>query len=139
MTYFPPMKIETPSETEKSMWDLMERLFPLHRTLISPGFHKSLEMIQEEIPMEITKFPCGSKVFDWVIPNSFHVNEAYVEAEDGSYADMTKMEDGRIHVQTFDPANNELRAFYLEKGDQSVSVRDENGELLAHKTTEDLS
>lgn len=62
-----------------------------------------------------------------------------VEAEDGSYADMTKMEDGRIHVQTFNPANNELRAFYLEKGDQSVSVRDENGELLAHKTTEDLS
>ncbi len=66
------------------MWELMGELFPIHRTLVSPGFAQSLEIIRERLPIEITQFASGTKVFDWRIPKAFKVKSAYVEAPDGT-------------------------------------------------------
>jgi aminopeptidase-like protein len=74
-----------PSQTNaETMWALAERLFPLHRTLVGPGFAQSLEMIKEILAIDVAEFASGTQVFDWVIPLGFKVNEAYVEAPDGS-------------------------------------------------------
>jgi len=66
------------------MWSLMEALYPIHRTLVGPGFKKSLEIIQNSLPIDILEFASGTKVFDWTIPKAFNVRAAYVEAEDGT-------------------------------------------------------
>lgn len=66
-----------------SMWELMETLFPIYRSLCGPGYHNSLREIQKRIPLDISDFPSNSKVFDWIIPKEFKVNEAYVEGPDG--------------------------------------------------------
>jgi aminopeptidase-like protein len=67
-----------------NMWRLMEQLFPLHRTLVGPGYTHSLKLIREYLPLNIAEFPSGQKAFDWTIPKAFKVNAAYVEAPDGS-------------------------------------------------------
>lgn len=66
----------------QSMWELMEKLFPIHRSLVGPGFKKSLEIVAEKIPLDIQEFPSGMECFDWTIPRAFKVNAAYVEAPD---------------------------------------------------------
>lgn len=78
------INIPTSPANGQNMWRLMETLFPMHRSLIGPGFAASLEKLRESLPLEIHKFPSGTKVFDWTIPKGFKVNEAYVEAPDGT-------------------------------------------------------
>jgi aminopeptidase-like protein len=67
-----------------SMWALMETLFPLHRTLVGPGFTESLHIIQKRLPIAISEFASGTQVFGWTIPKAFKVNAAYIQAPDGS-------------------------------------------------------
>lgn len=62
----------------------MERLFPIHRSLVGPGFQASLAEVQRSLPLTVHEFPSGTRCFDWTIPRGFKVNEGYVEAEDGS-------------------------------------------------------
>ena len=67
-----------------SMWELMEELFPIYRSLVGPGFCESLETIQKRLPITISEFPSGSKVFDWTIPKEFKVNSSYVIDPNGN-------------------------------------------------------
>ena len=61
----------------------MEDLYPVHRCLCGPGFLESLERGSRDLPLEIGEYASGTEVFDWIIPNEFKVNEAWVEHEDG--------------------------------------------------------
>ncbi len=71
-------------ESVARMWRMAERLFPMHRTLVGPGFRDSLAIIAEDFPLDVIEIPSGTEVFDWKVPLGFKVNAAYVEAEDGS-------------------------------------------------------
>ena len=65
------------------MWHLINDLFPVYRTLIGPGFLESLEIIDKFLPLNIAEFPTGMEVLDWVIPQGFKVNEAWVDDPQG--------------------------------------------------------
>ncbi|MBN2121153.1 MAG: DUF4910 domain-containing protein [Candidatus Omnitrophica bacterium] len=66
------------------MWRLAQDLVPIYRTLVSPGFEQSLELINEYLPLTVKKYPSGQKVFDWTIPDSWTVKEAYIEDMKGN-------------------------------------------------------
>ncbi|MFH1933653.1 MAG: DUF4910 domain-containing protein [Pseudomonadota bacterium] len=62
------------------MWQLAQKLEPIYRTLVSPGFEQSLKCIQEQQPqLIIKKYRSGTKVFDWTIPMSWTLKEGYIE------------------------------------------------------------
>ena len=75
----------------KAMRELLERLFPIHRVLVGPGAKTTLDEINAVLPLKVSKYASGSRSFDWVIPQGFSVNEAWVENENGDriidYAD----------------------------------------------------
>ncbi len=62
----------------KNMFDLVKKLFPIHRCLVGPGFTKSLDILKNELNMEVLKFKSGSKLFDWIVPKGFKVNDVYI-------------------------------------------------------------
>jgi len=78
---------------------LLERLFPIHRTLVNEGFLKSLNIIQEKIPLSIKEFASGKKVFDWVIPNSWNVRAAYIEDEKGNK--LIDFSENNLHLSAY--------------------------------------
>jgi aminopeptidase-like protein len=78
---FPELKPQP--ENAENMWELAKLLFPVYRTLCGPGFKKVLQIINEYMPLNIQSYPTGSKVFDWVIPKEFKVNEAWVSNSRG--------------------------------------------------------
>ncbi len=70
----------------KEIYDLACKLFPICRSITGEGVRKTLRIINEYIKddqMVITEVPSGSKVFDWVVPKEWKIEDAYIKNEDG--------------------------------------------------------
>tara|TARA_B110000196_G_scaffold12078_1_gene9911 strand:- start:199 stop:1578 length:1380 start_codon:yes stop_codon:yes gene_type:complete len=60
------------------MYDLMEELFPITRSITGKGVRKSLKILQNLINLKIHEIPTGFKVFDWTVPEEWNINDAYI-------------------------------------------------------------
>jgi aminopeptidase-like protein len=77
------MTISPQQASRDTMWSLITDLFPVYRSLVSPGFKQSLDIIEKQLPLTITEIPSGTKCFDWTIPKEYRVHESFVEAPSG--------------------------------------------------------
>lgn len=55
---------------------LFDELFPITRSITGPGIEKSMEIFKRYMPLEISKTPSGSQVFDWTVPQEWHFKSA---------------------------------------------------------------
>jgi aminopeptidase-like protein len=54
-------------------------LFPINRSITGPGIKKTLKLIHRKFNnFKIHKIKCGTKVYDWHIPNEWDVKNAFV-------------------------------------------------------------
>lgn len=111
------MLTPTDKNTE-NMWELMEELFPIYRSLAGPGFHESMKAVQKRLPIVINEFPSMSRVFDWVIPKEFKVNSSYVLDPKGN------------KILDFDECNYHVYVY-----SQPFEGEMERGELVKHIST----
>ena len=65
------------------MFSLMERLFPICRSITGDGVRETLAIINDEIPLVAHEVPTGTEVLDWVIPNEWNIRDAYVKDQSG--------------------------------------------------------
>jgi aminopeptidase-like protein len=65
-------------------YELMERLFPLCRSLTGQGVRDTFDVLEEVIPVTRTEIPSGTRVFDWIVPDEWNIRDAYVAAPDGT-------------------------------------------------------
>lgn len=63
---------------------LFNELYPLCRSITGLGYEQSLEILQRYIPFNIEEYPCGSKVFDWTVPQSWKLNRALLKDINGN-------------------------------------------------------
>ena len=68
----------------KEMYELLEYLFPLNRSISGNGVRETLRIIQNHIPIKVHEVPSGTEVFDWVVPKEWNVADAYVMDETGN-------------------------------------------------------
>lgn len=73
-----PINLSQESESADRMYSLMERLYPICRSITGNGVRESLHILSEQIPLQIREVPTGKKVFDWTVPREWNVREAYV-------------------------------------------------------------
>jgi aminopeptidase-like protein len=68
--------------------EVLEEIFPLHRTLVSDGLDRALEIVGSNMPdiagYAIESYPPGKPVWTWRVPERYVVHEAYLELEDGT-------------------------------------------------------
>src|SRR5215831_18919198 len=57
---------------------LIERLYPFCRSLTGDGVRRTLEVLQQIIPVEIHEVPTGTRAYDWIVPNEWNVTDACV-------------------------------------------------------------
>ncbi|MEV4094730.1 DUF4910 domain-containing protein [Streptosporangium saharense] len=71
-------------ETEgREMHALVERLYPLCRSITGDGLRRTLEIVSGEIPLEISEVPTGTEVLDWTVPREWNIRDAYVKDASG--------------------------------------------------------
>ncbi|MGW6500980.1 DUF4910 domain-containing protein [Nonomuraea angiospora] len=82
--------------TGQDMHDLVRRLYPLCRSITGDGLRRTLEIIGESIPLEITEVPSGTKVLDWTIPREWNIRDASIKDAAGNK--VVDFQDSNLHV-----------------------------------------
>jgi aminopeptidase-like protein len=80
-------------------YELMERLFPLCRSLTGEGVRRTFDILEEKIPITRTEVPSGTRVFDWVVPDEWNIREAHITAPDGTR--IVDLRDSTLHVVSY--------------------------------------
>lgn len=83
--------------TEKNeIWKLVNRLFPICRSLTGNGVRQTLHILQENIPLQIHEVPSGTKAFDWTVPNEWNIKDAYIKDLKGNK--LIDFQQNNLHV-----------------------------------------
>ena len=67
-----------------SIYSLIEKLFPICRSLTGDGVRKTLLELKNIVPeMTIYEVPTGTKVMDWIIPKEWNIKDAWIKDSAG--------------------------------------------------------
>jgi aminopeptidase-like protein len=101
-------------EIGKEMFQLMEELFPICRSITGNGVRQTLEIIRKHIPLETHEVPSGTKVFDWTIPKEWNIHDAYIIAPNGEK--IVDFKKSNLHVLNYSiPINQKISLSELKK------------------------
>jgi aminopeptidase-like protein len=65
------------------MKELVERLYPVCRSITGNGLRRTLEIIGEQIPLAVSEVPTGTQVLDWTVPREWNIRDAWVKDPSG--------------------------------------------------------
>ncbi|MFJ5121759.1 DUF4910 domain-containing protein [Kitasatospora sp. NPDC088548] len=62
----------------EQMHALVERLYPLCRSITGDGVRATLEIVGEYVPLQVHEVPTGTQVLDWTVPQEWNIRDAYI-------------------------------------------------------------
>jgi aminopeptidase-like protein len=80
----------------RDMHELVRELFPICRSITGNGLRRTLELIGERVPLEITEVPSGTQVLDWTVPQEWNLEDVWIEGPDGER--VVDLRDSNLHV-----------------------------------------
>ncbi len=89
------------------MIDLARKLYPIHRSITGKGVVKSLKIIKKKISkLDIRSFNSGSKVFDWIIPPEWNIQDAFIAKINGEK--IINFKKNNLHIVNYSTAINKI-------------------------------
>ncbi|MFI6706352.1 DUF4910 domain-containing protein [Nonomuraea sp. NPDC050478] len=70
--------------TGEEMHALVERLYPVCRSITGDGVRRTLEIVGEHLPLDVHEVPTGTQVLDWTVPKEWNIRDAYVKDPSGA-------------------------------------------------------
>lgn len=96
------------------IFKLITKLFPISRSISGPGNLKTLTIIKGIIPIKIKRFKTGKKVYDWIIPEEWHISDGYIE--DSQKNRIIDFKENNLHVVSHSiPINKLISLSQLKK------------------------
>lgn len=80
-------------------FELMQRLFPLCRSLTGSGVRATFDAIEEHVPLERTEIASGTSLFDWIVPDEWNIRDAYIATADGTR--VVDLRRSSLHVVSY--------------------------------------
>ncbi len=93
---------------ENNLYNWCIKLFPICRSITGLGTKKTLSFF-EKINPKLTriKFKSGQKVFDWVVPYEWNINNAYIQHS--SKKKFCEFKNNNLHVVNYsEPVNSNI-------------------------------
>jgi len=91
--------MEKSSGIGKEMYNLIERLYPICRSITGNGVRETLKILNEFISLEIKEVPTGKSVFDWTIPKEWNINDAFIKDSKGNK--IVDFKKSNLHVLNY--------------------------------------
>jgi len=80
----------------EEMYALVERLFPICRSITGDGVRETLAALREYVPLELREVPTGTPVLDWTVPKEWNIRDAYVKDPSGER--VVDFRESNLHV-----------------------------------------
>jgi aminopeptidase-like protein len=83
----------------QEIYELIEKLYPICRSITGNGFRDSMRILQKFIPLELHEVPSGTQVFDWVVPKEWNIQDAWIKNSKGEkIVDFKKL---NLHILNY--------------------------------------
>lgn len=109
----------------------LKRLFPITRSITGPGNRETLQILNEIIPLGITEYPSGTPVYDWVIPDEWRAQDAWIKAASGDK--FVEFRQSNIHLMSYSEPVHETLTF--EQLKPHLHYHEELPEAIPYRTT----
>lgn len=80
----------------EAMLDLATRLYPLHRSQTGSGLRRTLEILSQEIPIQVSELASRQPVLDWEVPDEWELRDAFIADAQGER--IVDYADSNLHV-----------------------------------------
>ena len=80
----------------QEMYSLVERLYPLCRSITGDGVRETLRIVDEYVPLDVHEVPTGTQVLDWTVPREWNIRDAYVA--DATGRRVVDFRESSLHV-----------------------------------------
>jgi aminopeptidase-like protein len=88
-----------PVKTGQELHSLMGELYPICRSITGTGLRQTLGILKHNIPLQIQEVPSGTKVFDWVVPKEWNINDAYIKNSAGEK--VVDFQKSNLHILNY--------------------------------------
>ena len=96
-------------DSGKALYDFVEELYPLCRSITGEGVRETLRLVQKRIPLDIHEVASGTQVFDWTVPLEWNIRDAYVKNRRGERVIDFKV--SNLHVINYSQPIKKLMKF----------------------------
>lgn len=93
---------------------LLERLYPICRSLTGEGNRETLKILREHIPLDIREVSTGTKAFDWEVPKEWNIIDAWVKDPSGNK--VIDFGNSNLHVVGYSTPVNKVMSLEELKG-----------------------
>ena len=99
---------------EHDIYSLVEKLFPICRSITGDGNRQTLDIISEYIPIVKHEVPTGYQAFDWEVPEEWNIRDAYILNENNEK--IVDFKSNNLHVLNYSiPINKTVTLGELDK------------------------
>ena len=115
----------------KTMFELMEKLFPICRSITGNGVRETLKILSGYISLETHEVKTGTKVFDWNVPMEWNIKDAYIKSNKGEK--IIDFKNSNLHVLGYSiPINESVKLDELKKHMYTIP---EQPDIIPYKTS----
>lgn len=113
------------------MYRLIEKLFPVIRSITGHGVRSTLAEISKIIPLTLIEIPSGTRVFDWEIPDEWNIQGAWIKNSNGEK--IVDFQKSNLHVLNYSiPVHKKIQ---LEELKEHVFSLPEHPSWIPYRTS----
>ncbi len=92
---------------ENQLLNFAKKTSKIYRSITGKGVRDVLKLIKRDIPnLKIKSVPSGFKAFDWIVPNEWHVEEAYILNKKGKK--VIDFKKNNLHLVSYSTSVNKI-------------------------------